>query len=451
MTHVLHRNLRDTPPTVVSGRGVWVTDAEGRTYLDAVSGGAAVSCLGHGDPRVTEAIRQQLDRIAYAHTSFFTSEPAERLADILIATAPQGLTHVLFCSGGSEAVEAALKLARQTWVERGRPDKQRIIARRQSYHGATLGALSVGGNLARRELYAPMLFDAHLIEPCYAYRLKEAGESDEDYGRRAAGLLEEAILDLGPDTVAAFIAEPVVGATLGCVPAAPGYLQRVREICDRYDVLLILDEIMCGSGRTGEPFACVGDGVTPDLLVTAKGLGGGYQPIGAVLVGERVVDAVRDGSGTLRHGYTYMAHPVACAAALEVQRIIADDDLLANVRERGVQLRRSLECRFADHPNVGDIRGRGLFIGVELVAECNRKTPFDPGLELHARVKQAALEEGLMVYPGGGTVDGRRGDHVVLAPAYTITADEIEEVVNRFARALDHALRSTRKGRGQTP
>ena len=441
MTSVLHRSFGANLPTVVSGRGLWLRDSRGKEYLDAVSGGVAVSCLGHGDTRIADAIAEQLASVAFAHGSFFTSEPAEALADILLGTAPAGMERVLFCSGGSEAMEVALKLVRQTWVERGCPAKSRIIARRQSFHGATIGALSIGGNLARREAYAPMLFDAHFIDPCYAYRHQRPDETEANYGARAADALEAAIVELGPETVAAFVAEPVVGATLGCVPAVEGYLRRIREICDRHDILLVLDEIMCGSGRTGEAYACLADGVSPDIVTIAKGLGGGYQPIAAVVVGHQVVDAIRNGSGLLKHGFTYMAHPVACAAALAVQRVVIQDDLLANVRRQGALLDRALRDSLGDHPHVGNIRGRGLFVGVELVADRDTKAPFDPALALHTRVKSAALEHGLMVYPGGGTVDGYRGDHVLFAPAYTVTGDEVHEIVGRFQRSLDAALR----------
>ncbi|GLQ06803.1 aspartate aminotransferase family protein [Sneathiella chinensis] len=440
MTCVLHRNVSVTPPSIVSAKGVWVTDRDGKTYLDAVSGGAAVSCIGHQDPRVTDAIREQLDKVSYVHSSFFTTNPAEELAEQLIRQAPKGLSRVLFCSGGSEAVEAALKLVRQTWVERGEPQRTRIISRRQSYHGATLGALSVGGNLARSEIYKPMLFEGHWIEPCYSYRLQQDGESLEEYGLRAANLLEEALLELGPETVGAFIMEPVVGATLGCAPAAPGYLRRIREICDQYGVLLVFDEIMCGMGRTGTLYACEEDGVVPDLLTTAKGLGGGFQPIGAVLVGDRILQDLYAGSGALKHGFTYMAHPVACAGALAVQKVIHEDRLLEKVQARGAQFIQSLREEFAEHPHVGDIRGKGLFVGIELVADRSAKTPFDPGLNLNATVKRLTLEEGLMTYPGGGTIDGRRGDHVVFSPAYTVTEPEITEIVSRFSKGLNRAL-----------
>ncbi|MDW3116945.1 MAG: aspartate aminotransferase family protein [Roseovarius pacificus] len=437
---ILHRQTGTTLPRLANARGLWVTDSEGREYLDAVSGGAAVSAIGHGDPTVREAILAQLDRVAYAHSSFFTSDPAEDLAETLVASAPDGIAKVAFCSGGSEAVEGALKLARQYWVERGQPQKSRIIARRQSYHGATLGALSVGGNPARRALYAPLLFDAEFIAPCYAYRDQRPGESEADYGLRAARDLEDTILRLGAENVAAFIAEPVVGATLGCAPAVSGYLCEIRRICDAHDVLLILDEIMCGAGRTGHVHACLEDGVAPDLMTMAKGLGGGYLPIGAVLIGGQIADAIAAGSGRLGHGLTYMGHPVACAGALAVQRVIAGEGLVERAALRGAALRARLEARFGQHPHVGDIRGRGLFLGLELVQDRETKTPFDPARSLHAVVKRTAMARGLMIYPSGGTVDGAQGDHILLAPALTVSEAELDEIVARLALALDDAL-----------
>ncbi|TVR96932.1 MAG: aspartate aminotransferase family protein [Rhodospirillales bacterium] len=443
MTHVFHRNLRVSLPVAVGGEGVYVIDAEGRRYLDA-SGGAAVSCLGHGDPEILGAIKAQVDRIAFAHTAFFTSEPAEALADHLVATAPSGIGWVYFVSGGSEAVETALKMARQYFVEVGQPARHRFIARRQSYHGNTLGALAVGGNLARRALYEPLLKDVTHIAPCYAYRYREAGESEEDYGRRVADELEAAILDLGPDTVAAFVAETVVGATAGVVPPAPGYFTRIREICDRYGVLLILDEVMSGCGRTGTLHACEQDGIAPDLLCLAKGLGAGYQPIGAVLVAERVYRAFRDGPGAFEHGHTYMGHPTACAAALAVQRAIRDRGLLAAVQAKGEMLDRMLGDALGQHPHVGDIRGRGLFRGIELVADRDSKEPFEPTLKLHARIKAAAMARGLICYPNGGTADGVRGDHVLLAPPFIATDSDLAAIVERLAGALDDALNAIR-------
>jgi hypothetical protein len=399
-----------------------------------------VSCLGHGHPAVTRALHDQLDKLAYAHTGFFTTDVAEKLADNLIAHAPKGISHTYLVSGGSEAVEAALKMARQYFIEKGEPQRRNIITRRQSYHGNTLGALAAGGNEWRRAPFSPLLMQTHHIDPCFAYRFAEPGESEEAYGRRAADLLEKKIEELGSGTVMAFIAETVVGATAGAVTPARGYFKRVREICDRHGVLLILDEVMCGMGRTGTLHACEQEGIAPDLMTVAKGLGGGYEPIGAVLLAKKIYDAFAGGSGFFQHGHTYMAHPLACAAGLAVQETIQRDNLLANVREMGALLQRRLGERFGNHPHVGDIRGRGLFQAVELVEDRSSKTPFDPARKLHAKVKKAAMARGLMVYPMGGTIDGQRGDHVVLAPPFIVTADQIGEIVDRLGSAIDDAL-----------
>ncbi len=439
MTHILHRQIHASLPVAAGGKGIELFDRDGHAYIDA-SGGAAVSCLGHGHPEVTAALHAQADKLAYAHTSFFTNEPAETLADKLVAGAPQGISHAYFVSGGSEAVEAALKMARQFFVETGRPERRNVIARRQSYHGNTLGALAAGGNEWRRAQFRPLLIDTHHIDPCYAYRYQEAGESEATYGLRAAQALEDKILELGPDTVMAFVAEPVVGATAGAVPAVPGYFRRVREICDRYGVLLILDEVMCGMGRTGTLHACEQDGVAPDLMTIAKGLGGGYQPIGAVLLSRRIFDAFAEGSGFFQHGHTYMCHPMACAAALAVQEVIARDDLLANVRAMGEHLSRRLGERFGNHAHIGDIRGRGLFMGVELVEDRSTKAPFEPKRKLNAKIKREAMARGLLVYPAGGTIDGVRGDHVLLAPPFIIDAAAIDAVVERLGDAIDAAV-----------
>jgi hypothetical protein len=439
MTYVFHRDTRTTLPTAVRGEGVYLIDDTGRRYLDA-SGGAAVSCLGHSHARVVEAIQRQVATLPFAHTGFFTNEPMEELAATLIAGAPAGLEKVYFISGGSEANEAALKLARQYFLEIGQPERSHFIARRQSYHGNTLGALATGGNVNRRRPYEPLLMKVSHIAPCYAYRERRPDESEEAYGRRAADELEAAILELGPETVAGFVAEPVVGATLGAVPAVAGYFKRIREICDRYGVLLILDEVMCGMGRTGTLYACEQDGVSPDLLSIAKGLGAGYQPIGALLVSGAIYDAVAQGSGQFRHGHTYMGHATACAAALAVQQAIREENLLDNVREQGARLRALLEERFAQHPHIGDIRGRGLFLGLELVADRDTKAPFDPALQLHARIKREGMKQGLMCYPMGGTVDGARGDHVLLAPPFILTTDQAQEIVDKLEAAIDAAL-----------
>lgn len=439
MTHLLHRSIHAKYPVAVGGRGIELFDSEGRSYIDA-SGGAAVSCLGHAHPAVLAALHEQLDTIAYAHTGFFTSEVAERLADRLVADAPGDLDHVYLVSGGSEAVEAALKMARQYFVETGEDQRRHVIGRRQSYHGNTLGALAAGGNDWRRAQFEPLLIQTHHIDPCYAYRFQAAGESDADYAARAAQQLEDEILRLGGDTVIAFIAETVVGATSGAVPPVADYLSRVRDICDRYGVLLILDEVMCGMGRTGTLHACEQDGVVPDLMTIAKGLGGGYQPIGAVLLGRRIFEALRDGSGFFQHGHTYMGHPMAAAAALAVQETIAADGLLANVKAMGDRLDDGLRARLGQHPNVGDIRGRGLFRAVELVADRELKTPFDPALKVNARIKAEAMARGLMVYPMGGTIDGRRGDHVLLAPPFVVEAQQIDVIVDRLGEAVSAAL-----------
>jgi adenosylmethionine-8-amino-7-oxononanoate aminotransferase len=439
MTHILHRSANAVYPVAVSGSGLEIVDAHDRRYLDA-SGGAAVSCLGHGHPDVIAALHRQLDALAYAHTAFFTTEPAERLADRLVENAPAGIDHVYLVSGGSEAMEAALKMARQYFVETGEPQRNAIVARRQSYHGNTLGALATGGNAWRRAQFEPLLIETHHIDPCYAYRLQRDGESDAAYAERAARALEDKLLELGPDRVIAFVAETVVGATAGAVPPVADYFKRIRAICDRYGVLLILDEVMCGMGRTGSLHACEQEGVAPDLMTIAKGLGGGYQPIGAVLLTRRIFEAFANGSGAFQHGHTYMGHPMAAAAALAVQDVIQRDNLIANVVAMGSLFQRRLAERFANDPFVGDIRGRGLFRALELVEDRASKRPFDPALKVHARIKSAAMARGLMVYPMGGTIDGAEGDHVLLAPPFIVNAAQIEAIVERLGEAVDAAL-----------
>jgi adenosylmethionine-8-amino-7-oxononanoate aminotransferase len=440
-THVFHRHLHHRPPVAVSGHGAWLVDSEGREYLDA-SGGAAVSCLGHGHPAVLAAMHEQIDRLAFAHTSFFTTDVAEELAAHLVARAPAGMSHAYFVSGGSEGVEAALKMARQYFLEIGEPQRTRFIARRQSYHGNTLGALAVGGNAWRREPFAPILMPATHVSPCYPYREQRADETLTDYGERLALELNETIEQLGADQVIAFVAETVGGATAGVLTPVPGYFRAVREVCDRYGVLLILDEVMCGMGRTGSLHACEQEGVVPDLLVIAKGLGGGYQPIGAVLAQQKIIEAMSAGSGFFQHGHTYLGHAVACAAALAVQQVIERDALLDRTRQAGARLHHLLKQAFDEHPHVGDIRGRGLFWGVELVHDRVTRQPFDSTLRLHARIKREAMARGLMVYPMGGTVDGRSGDHVLFAPPFIATDADLELIADRFHSALDAAISS---------
>ena len=438
-THVFHRSLLTTPPVAVRGQGLWLEDAAGQRYIDA-SGGAAVSCLGHGHPDVLAAMHRQIDQLAYAHTSFFTTEVAEQLADQLVRTAPAGMSHAYFVSGGSEAVEAALKMARQYYLEIGQPERSHFIARRQSYHGNTLGALAVGGNEWRRRQFAPLLIDVTHVSPCYPYRDLQPGETPEAYGQRLARELDEAIQRVGPAKVLAFIAETVGGATAGVLVPVPGYLKAVREVCDRHGVLLILDEVMCGMGRTGTLHACEQDGVVPNLMTIAKGLGGGYQPIGAVLAQQKIVDAMSSGSGFFQHGHTYLGHAVACAAALAVQQVIERDGVLQKVKRDASVLQALLADKFKNHPHVGDIRGRGFFWGIELVQDRASKAPFDPARRLHAKVKAAAFARGLLVYPMGGTVDGCYGDHILLAPPFIASQDELAQIVSRLAEALDAAL-----------
>jgi adenosylmethionine-8-amino-7-oxononanoate aminotransferase len=441
-SRVLHRSLRETPPKAIGGEGVWLIGEDGRRILDA-SGGAAVSCLGHQHPRMLEAISRQASKLAYAHTSFFSSEPAEALADKLVGHEPGGLGYAYLVSGGSEAIEAGIKLARQYFIEIGQPQRRHFIARRQSYHGNTLGALAAGGNAWRREPYAPLLSSAFShVTPAFAYHEKRDSESEVDFVARLAAELEAEFQRLGPENVAAFLAEPVVGATAGCVPAPEGYFRAVREICDRHGALLLLDEVMCGMGRTGTLHAWEQEGIAPDIQAIAKGLGGGYQPIGAMLASGRIVDAIRDGSGAFQHGHTYLAHPLACAAALEVQRVIDDEQLLDRVKTLGAQLERRLTERFGNHRHVGDIRGRGLFQAIELVADRATRAPFDPALKLNQRVKAVAFEGGLGCYPAGGCMDGRSGDHVLLAPPYIATPDDIDMIVDRLGQAVDLALKS---------
>lgn len=445
LTRIIHRNLHQPPPVALTGKGVFLYDTAGRPYLDA-SGGAAVSCLGHGHPVVIEAMHRQIDQLAYAHTGFFTSETSEQLAHHLVEHSPEGLNNVYFVSGGSEAMEAALKLSRQYFVEIGQPHRTKFVARRQSYHGNTLGALAVGGNEWRRKQFAPLLMDVVRVAPCYDYRDRMDGESQEQYTQRLLGELEQAFLEQGPETIIGFCAETVVGATAGAIPPTPGYFKGVRDLCDRYGILYIADEVMCGMGRTGTLYAVEQDCAVPDILVIAKGLGGGYQPIGAMLASDKVIDPIMAGSGLFQHGHTYMGHPTACAAALAVQNVIQQDKLLANVEQRGSQLASLLREKIGNNPHVGDIRGRGLFMGVEMVKDRATKAPFDPALRLHALIKANAMANGLMVYPMGGTIDGLRGDHILLAPPFIISDSEIEQLVELLSSSVHKALTSISEG-----
>jgi len=435
MSHIIHRSLRSTPAVAASAQGAYIFDAQGKQYLDAC-GGAAVSCLGHAHPDVLAAMHRQIDQLAYAHTGFFTSETVEHLAEHLTRTAPGDLNYAYFVSGGSEAVETALKLARQYFVEIGQPSRTRFIARQQSYHGNTLGALAVGGNEWRRRQFAPLLIDVIRVSACNEYRDRRTDETQQQYTQRLLDELEQAIIDAGPETIIGFCAETVVGATTGATPPTPGYFKGVRSLCDKYGLLYIADEVMCGMGRTGTLHAFEQDDVVPDLVTIAKGLGGGYQPIGAVLASEKIVSALQAGSGLFQHGHTYICHATAASAALAVQQVIERDNLLDAVKRQGNYLQRALREVLGELPQVGDTRGRGLFAGVELVRDKASKTPFDPSLKLHARIKANCMSRGLMVYPMSGTIDGQYGDHILIAPPFIITTAQLDFVVETLEQVI---------------
>jgi adenosylmethionine-8-amino-7-oxononanoate aminotransferase len=439
MSKTFPRNMKTLPPTAVTARGCYIYDKSGKPYLDG-SGGAAVSCLGHGDPDIIAAIKVQADQLSFAHTGFFTSEPAEELSELLIKHAPGELDRVYLVSGGSESTEAAIKLARQFHIENGQPERKHLIARKQSYHGNTLGSLAAGGNEWRRKQFSPLLINVSHISPCYEYILREETETAYEYGQRMAQELEDEILRLGPETVMAFMAEPVVGATLGAVPAVDGYFQKIRKICDQYGVLLILDEVMCGMGRTGYLYACDAEQVSPDILCIAKGLGAGYQPIGAMLCTSEIYQCIETGSGLFQHGHTYLGHPVAAAAARAVVKKLVENNLVDRATEKGKKLSELLESKFSQHPNVGDIRGRGLFQGLEFVEDREAKQPFDSSQKFAARLKANAFEAGLICYPMSGTRDGKNGDHVLLAPPFIIEDNQLDELVEKLDTAITKTL-----------
>lgn len=437
-THVFYRNPFTHYPTVARGEGAYLYDEDGKRYLDAC-GGAVVSALGHSVPEIVEALKAQLDRVEFAHTSQFTNPAQEELAALLSDRAPGGLNHVYFVSGGSEAVESAMKMARAYWVQMGRPDKWMVIGREQSYHGNTLGALSAGGNRWRRAIYEPMLFKAPRAAACSCYRCP----FDKDPAHcslECADDLERAILEAGPEKVAAFIAEPVVGATAGALVPHEQYFRRIREICDKHDVLLIADEVMTGMGRCGSWFAIRQFGVVPDMICLAKGLAAGFVPIGATLVHDRIVDTFHNRRNIFQHGHTYMGHPLAAAAGVAVIKYMEQHKLVERSRKMGEELMARLKKALGDHPHVGDIRGRGLFVGIEFVADRASKLPFEPELALHRALGEIAFQNGLIIYPMGGTLDGRRGDHVLIAPPFVITKQQIGRLVDLLVKSIDAAV-----------
>ncbi|PNY25002.1 aminotransferase [Tolypocladium capitatum] len=440
---VLHRSLLKQPQTVASASGSYITLGSGRRILDGCTG-AAVAIIGHGDKDVQAAVMEQMSTVSYAHTLTFTTDSAEHLADMLLEGRPYGLCKAYFVCSGSEAMDSALKLARQYHVENGQPGRTRLVARRQAYHGNTIGAMSVGSNLARRAPYegALLLDNVSHVSPAYGYRGQLHGETEAAYAERLVDELDAEFRSLGPATVMAFVAEPVGGATAGCITAPRGYFEGVRRVCDKYGILLILDEVMCGSGRTGTYFAFAQEGdARPDLLMLGKGLGGGYAPIAGVLAHERVIDVVRRGTGTFVHGHTYQAHPVSCAAALAVQKVLRRDDLVSQCAAKGATLEASLRSVFGGRRYVGDVRGRGLFWALEFVQDKESKQPFEPAVRFASRVRDEAQAIGLAVYPGTGTADGFNGDHVVLAPPLNISGEDLALLVKLLEEAYGRVER----------
>lgn len=431
-TTVLHRELGKPPTVATRAHGLVIVLEDGREVLDGSSGPAA-SCLGHCHPRVVAAVCEQARQLDYAHTASFSNRPAEDLAINMVESGNGAFARALFVSSGSEALEVSIKIARQYFVESGEPERTHVISRKQSYHGATLTALALGGHVSRRKIYEPMLSSSFSqVSPCFAYHYQADDETDDAYVARLALELETEIQRIGPERVMAFCAETVVGATAGCVPPVPGYFSAIRSVCDKYGILLILDEVMCGLGRTGTMHGWEPEGVRPDIQTVAKGLTGGYQPLGGVLVAQRVVDKMMRGSGLLAHGQTWQCHPVACAAALEVQRVIAEERLLDNVRTMGELLEQRLKTAFLEHEFVGDVRGRGLFWALEFVADKDERAPFPAHCRISDRLRHHALEAGLAIYPSSGTVDGRVGDHVIIAPPFIVTAADVEEIIERL-------------------
>lgn len=443
MTQALFpRSFRKKYPEAVRGEGCWIFTQDGGKYLDA-AGQAAVVNIGHGVAAIGEAMAAQSARIAFAHTSQFRTHEAERLAQRLLALAPPEFRNggrVFFTSGGSEATETAIKLARQYHLERGESERVRVVSRRQSYHGSTLGAMAVSGNVARRGPYLPLLPEWGHIAPCFCYRCP-LGLRYPECNVACADELSHLLQSTDPKSVAAFIFEPVVGATLGAAAPPDGYVQRLAEICKQYGLLLIADEVMTGMGRTGKPFAVEHWGVSPDMILAGKGIAGGYAPLGAVLVAPRMVEAIERGSGSFRHGFTYQAHPVAAAAGNAVLDCMKRQDLFSRVAPASRELFTALQP-LREHPNVGEVRGLGLLLGIEFVKDAKTREPFPPELNFAERIREAAWDEGVLTYPVQGCVDGLRGDHILLAPPFIISSDEISLLARALSRAVERVMQA---------
>ena len=439
---VLHRSLHEAPLAVSHGAGSYLYLKDGRRILDATCG-AAVSCLGHQNPDILAAITAQMSKLCYCHSLFFSTDVGEQLADALLASTDHKMAKVFVINSGSEAIEASLKMARQYFLELDppQPDRVRFIAREQSYHGTTLGALGVGGHVGRRKLYEPMLTtQVSFVSPCYAYRGMRDGEDVPGYVARLANELDEEFQKIGPGEVCAFIAETVVGAALGCVPFVPGYFKAMKEVCDKHGALLIMDEIMSGMGRCGYLNAWQDPDVdvVPDIQTIGKGLGGGFAPVAAMILGPKVVQALDKGTGAFQHGQTYQGHPISCAAALAVNKAISPPEMMQQVRHLGERLEAGLRRGLGDHPYVGDIRGKGLFWGIEFVQDKKTKEPFDPSLRTALAIHELGIQEpySMSIYPGNGTMDGIRGDHVLLAPAYVCTEEEIDLICQKTVQVI---------------
>ncbi|HZC66749.1 MAG TPA: aspartate aminotransferase family protein [Candidatus Dormibacteraeota bacterium] len=434
------RNLKKRYPVAVSGEGCWITDSEGRKYLDA-SGQAAVVNIGHGVKEIGAAMAAQSHALAFAHTSQFHTAGAEKLAARLLALAPPSFRaggRVYFTSGGSEATETAIKLVRQYFLEKKDAARYRVLSRRQSYHGSTLGAMSVSGNVARKAPYAPLLADWGHVAPCFCYHCP-FGKSYPDCGVACAEDLDSFLSEENCSTAAAFICEPVVGATLGAAVPPEGYAARIAEICRERGILLIADEIMSGMGRTGKAFAMEHWDVEPDLILVGKGIASGYAPLGAVIVAPHVVAAFEQGSGTFQHGFTYQAHPISVAAGNAVLDYLEEQKLFARVALAGGLLRRQLQ-RLAEHKNVGEVRGLGLLLAVEFVKDKQTREPFAREENIAERIRQAALAENVLTYPTQGCVDGMRGDHLLLAPPFVISAEESATIASALQTAIGKVL-----------
>lgn len=438
-SHLMHRSLLHPPETVTSASGVYLTLSSGRKILDGCAG-AAVAIIGHGNTEVRDAMMTQACEVSYVHTLTYTTSSAEYLANYILEGEPFGLTRAYFVGSGSEAMDSAMKLARQYHVENGQPERVRFVSRRQAYHGNTIGAMSVGSHVARRAPYenAILLDNVSYVSPAYEYRVRKDGETEEEYSKRLVDEVETEFLSVGPEKIMAFIAETVGGATAGCITPPAGYFSGVSKLCKKYGILLILDEVMCGVGRCGTFFAFEQDGdVQPDIVTTGKGLGGGYVPIAATLVHRNIIETLKKGTASFNHGHTYQAHPVSCAAALAIQKIIRRDDLVSRSATLGKRLHKSLIDTFQDLEFVGNIRGRGLFWGIEFVQNKKTKAPFDSKIHFGVKVQERAFELGLAVYPGMGTADGLTGDHVIVSPPLTINEEEMDIMISLLKRAYD--------------